>query len=206
MAPFEALYGRKCRSPSGWSEAGELELTGPEIVHETTEKIKVIQDRLKIAQDRQKSYADSKRREIEFQQGDQVFLKVSPMKGVIRLGKRGKLNPRYIGPFRIIRRIGPVAYQLALTPELANVHDVFHVSMLRRYTADPSHILVQQTIEIEKNLSYEERPVRILDRQEKRLRNKVIPLVKIWWENQPGNKASWEKEDDMHLKYPHLFA
>ena len=133
-------------------------------------------------------------------------MKVSSMKGVIRFGKRGKLNSRYVGPFRILERIGLVAYRLAPTPDLANVHDVFHVSMLRRYVSNPSHILVRPTIEIQKNLSYEERPVRILDRQEKRLRNKVIPLVKIWWENQSGNEATWEKEGDMLLKYRQLFA
>ena len=127
------------------------------------------------------------------------------MKGVVRFGKRGKLNPRYVGPFEILGRVGPVAYRLKLTPELTNVHDVFHVSMLRKYIPDPSHILAQPPIEIEKNLSYEERPVRIMDRQEKRLRNKSIPLVKIWWENQSGNAATWEKESDMRLRYPHLF-
>ena len=120
-------------------------------------------------------------------------------------GRRGKLNPRYVGPFKILERIGPVAYRLALSPELANVHDVFHVSMLRRYVSDPSHVLIRPTIEIEKNLSYEERPIRILDRQEKRLRSKVIPLVKVWWENQSRNEATWEKETDMRQKYPRLF-
>ena len=135
-------------------------------MRETTEKIKVIQERLKTAQDRQKSYADAHRRELEFEKGSRVFLKVSPMKGVVRFGKRGKLNPRYVGPFKILGRVGPVAYRLKLTPELANVHDVFHVFMLRKYIPDPSHILVQPPIEIEKNLSYEERPVRIMERQE----------------------------------------
>ena len=127
------------------------------------------------------------------------------MKGVIRFGKRGKLNPRYVGPFEILRRIGPLAYKLALSPELANVHNVFHISMLCKYVPDPSHILVQPTIEINRNLSYEERPICIMDRQEKRLRNKVIPLVNIWWENQSGNEATWEKESEMRQKYPHLF-
>ena len=156
MAPFEALYGRKCRSPSCWTEVGEAEITGPDIVLETTEKIKMIQDRLKVAQDRQKSYADTNRRELEFQEGDWVFLKVSPMKGVVRFGKRGKLNPRYVGPFEILEKIGPVAYRLALTPEFSNVHDVFHVSMLRKYVADPTHVLEQPPIELERNLQYEE--------------------------------------------------
>ena len=143
---------------------------------------------------------------MEFYKGDKVFLKVSPMKGVIRFGNRGKLNPCYIVPFKILGRFGLVAYRLALTLDLENVHDVFHVSMLRCYISDPSHIIVRSTIEIEKNLSYEEWPVRILDQQEKRLRNKVIPIVKIWWENQSGNKATLEKEADMLPKYPQLFA
>ena len=205
MAPFEALYGRKCRSPSCWTEVGEEKITGPDIMLETTEKIKMIQDRLKVSQDRQKSYADANRRELEFQEGDWVFLKVSPMKGVVRFGKRGKLNPRYVGPFEILEKIGPVAYRLALTPEFANVHDIFHVSMLRKYIADPTHVLEQPPLALEKNLRYEERPVRIMDSRVKQLRSKIIPLVKVWWENQTTGEATWEKESDMRQKYPHLF-
>ena len=205
MAPFEALYGRKCRSPSCWTEVGETEITGPDIVLETTEKIKLIQDRLKVAQDRQKSYADANRREVDFQEGDWVFLKVSPMKGIMRFGKKGKLSPRYVGPFEILEKIGPVAYRLALTPDFANVHDVFHVSVLRKYIADPTHVLDQPPIELEGNLQYEEQPVRIMDSRVKQLRNKAIPLVKVWWENQTTAEATWEKESDMRQKYPHLF-
>ncbi|GJR70855.1 hypothetical protein Tco_0016920 [Tanacetum coccineum] len=126
-APFEALYGRKCRSPVCWAEVGEAQLTGPEIIHETTEKIFKIRDRMQAVRDRQKSYADKRRRPIEFEIGDKVLLKVAPWKGVMRFGKRGKLNPRYIGPFRIIERIGPVAYRLELPQELSRVHNVFHV-------------------------------------------------------------------------------
>jgi hypothetical protein len=205
MAPFEALYGRKCRSPSCWTEVGKAELTGPEIVQETTEKISLIQDRLKAAQDRQKSFADANRRELEFQEGDWVFLKVSPMKGIVRFGKRGKLNPRYIGPFEIIEKVGPVAYRLALTSELSNVHDVFHVSMLRRYISDPTHILERPPIQLKENMRYEEQPVRLLDTRVKQLRNKRVPLVKVWWENQTTAEATWELESDMRRKYPHLF-
>ncbi|GJS73249.1 reverse transcriptase domain-containing protein [Tanacetum coccineum] len=126
-APFEALYGRKCRSPVCWAEVGEAQLTGPEIIHETTEKIFKIRDRMQAARDRQKSYADKRRRPLEFEVGDKVMLKVAPWKGVMRFGKRGKLNPRYIGPFRIIERIGLVAYRLELPQELSRVHNVFHV-------------------------------------------------------------------------------
>ncbi|GJT16228.1 reverse transcriptase domain-containing protein [Tanacetum coccineum] len=135
-APFEALYGRKCRSPVCWAEVGEAQLTGPEIIHETTEKIFKIRDRMQAARDRQKSYADKRRRPLEFEVGDKVMLKVAPWKGVMRFGKRGKLNPRYIGPFRIIERIGPVAYRLELPQELSRVHNVFHICNLKKCLSD----------------------------------------------------------------------
>ena len=111
--------------------------------------------------------------------GDQVFLRVSPWKGILRFGKRGKLSPRYIGPYEIVDKVGEVAYRLRLPSELANIHDVFHVSMLRKYIADPSHILKEQPIQLKENLTYEEHPVEILDRRNQVLRNKVIPLVKV---------------------------
>ncbi|KAL6956543.1 hypothetical protein U1Q18_052838 [Sarracenia purpurea var. burkii] len=205
MAPFEALYGRRCRTPTFWEEKKGNLLTGPELIQETANKVCQIQKCIKIAQDRQKSYADANRRELQFQEGDMVFLKVSPMKGIFRFGQKGKLSPRYLGPFEILEKVGPVAYRLALTPELAQIHNVFHISMLRKYVADPSHVLTQPPVQLNYDLSYEERPVRIMDQQEKRLRNKVIPLVKIWWDNQSGGEATWEKEIDMRQKYPELF-
>ena len=131
-APFEVLYGRKCRSPICWSELGESQVTGPELVHETTEMVVQVQNRLRAAQDRQTSYADVRRKPLEFQVNDRVMLKVAPWKGVIRFGKQGKLSPRYIGPFEILERIGPVAYRLKLPQELSSVHDVFHVSNLKK--------------------------------------------------------------------------
>ncbi|KAL5538486.1 hypothetical protein UlMin_044642 [Ulmus minor] len=123
------------------------------------------------AQSRQKSYADRRRRPLEFKEGDYVFLKVAPMKGVMRFGKKGKLSPRYIGPFEILERIGRVAYKLALPSELASVHNVFHVSMLRKYVSDPSHVLESEPIEVREDLTYQEQPVQILDRKDKALRN-----------------------------------
>ncbi|KAI3703185.1 hypothetical protein L1987_73086 [Smallanthus sonchifolius] len=137
-APFEALYGRKCRSPICWTEVGDSQLTGPELVFETSEKIVQIRNRMAAARDRQKSYVDKRRKPLEFQIGDMVLLKVSPWKGVIRFGKRGKLNPRYVGPFKILKRIGPVAYQLDLPERLSGVHNVFHVSNLKKCLADES--------------------------------------------------------------------
>ncbi|KAD4889179.1 hypothetical protein E3N88_21252 [Mikania micrantha] len=123
-APFEALYGRKCRSPICWSEVGDNLITGPELIQETTDKIAQIQQRLQATRSRQKSYADKRRKPLEFQVGDRVMLKISPWKGVVRFAKKGKLTPRYVGPFEIIERIGPVAYRLSLPDELSGVHDV----------------------------------------------------------------------------------
>ena len=146
MAPYEALYGRKCRTPMCWTELNELKLIGPDIVKDIEEKVQVIRQRLKAAIDRQKSYANLKRRDIEYNVGDKVFLKVSPWRKILRFGQKGKLSPRFIGPYEILERIGPVAYRLALPSEFTKLHDVFHVSMLGRYRSDKSHILPMQEI------------------------------------------------------------
>ncbi|XP_060183240.1 uncharacterized protein LOC132613216 [Lycium barbarum] len=179
MAPYEALYGRKCRSPAGWFEVGEANLFGPDLVHQAIEKVKLIQELLLTAQSRQKSYAYVRRRELEFQVGDWVFLKISPLKGVMRFGKKGKFNPRYIETYKIIRRVGQVAYELELPSELQTVHPVFHVSMLRKCISDPSRIVPVDDIQVTENLTYEEEPIAILDRQVRRLRNKDVTSMKM---------------------------
>ena len=120
---------------------GDRRLLGPDMVQESTEKIRIIRKRMKAAQSRQKAYADQRRRPLEFAEGDKVFLKVSPIRGVMRIGRRNKLGPRYVGPFEILKRIGPLAYRLALPPEMVKIHNVFHISQLRKYTSDPSHVL-----------------------------------------------------------------
>ncbi|GJV18570.1 putative reverse transcriptase domain-containing protein [Tanacetum coccineum] len=135
-APFEALYGRKCRSPVCWAEVGQVQLTGPEIVRETTKKVIQIKQRMQAAHDRQKSYADLKRKPMKFQVRDKVMLKVLPWKGVVRFGKRGKLNPRYVGPFKVLEHVGSVAYNPKLPQELSRVHNTFHVSNLKKCYAD----------------------------------------------------------------------
>ena len=145
MAPYEALYGRKCRTPICWDEVGEQKLSSEELIKFSTEKIQIVRKRLKVTQDRQKSYANTREKDLEFEVDDMVFLKVAPWKRVIQFQKKGKLNPRYIGPFRIFERIGPVAYRLELPPELSWIHNVFHVSMLRKYISDPSDILEAPT-------------------------------------------------------------
>ena len=133
MAPYEALYGRRCRTPMCWTEMNEHKIIGPELVKDTEENVQIIQQRLKAACDRQRSYANLKIKDIEYEVGDKVFLKESPWKKILHFGRKGKLSPRFIGPYEVLERVGPVAYRLALPPELAKLHDVFHVSMLRRY-------------------------------------------------------------------------
>ncbi|KAG8486038.1 hypothetical protein CXB51_019344 [Gossypium anomalum] len=182
MAPYEALYGRKCRMPLYWTELKENQIYGVDLIKETEEKVKVIRDCLKATSDRQKSYADLKQKEIEFQVGDKVFLKVSPWKKVLRFGRKGKLSPHFIGPYEIIEKVGLVAYRLALPPELERIHDVFHVSMLRRYRSDPSHIISLTKIELRLDMTYEEEPIKILARKVKKLRNKSVALVKVLWQ------------------------
>ncbi|KAL2243581.1 UNVERIFIED_CONTAM: Transposon Tf2-12 polyprotein [Sesamum indicum] len=205
MAPYEALYGRRCRSPICWDIEGLRQLEGPELVQETVEKVQVVKKCLKAAQDRQKNYVDQHRREMEYEVGDKVFLKISPWRGILRFGKQGKLSPRYIGPYEIIERIGPLAYRLALPAELSQIHDVFHVSMLRRYRSDPSHIIHEPEIEISEELTYVEEPAEILDRNVRKLRNKDIPMVKVRWSHHSPREATWEVEEHMKEKYPYLF-
>ncbi|KAL4011015.1 hypothetical protein IC575_028057 [Cucumis melo] len=205
MTPFEALYDKCCRSPICWGEVGEQRLMGPELVQSTNEVIQKIISRMQTAQSRQKSYADVRRKDLEFDVGDKVFLKVAPMKGVLRFKRRGKLSPRFVGPFEILERIGPVAYRLALPPSLSVVHDVFHVSMLRKYVPDPSHVVDYEPLEIDENLNYTEQPVEVLAREVKMLRNKEIPLVKVLWQNHKVEEATWLREDNMRSRYPKLF-
>ncbi|GJZ36169.1 putative reverse transcriptase domain-containing protein [Tanacetum coccineum] len=205
-APFEALYGRKCRSPVCWAEVGQVQLTGPELVQETTEKIIQIKQRMQVARDRQKSYADLKRKPMEFQVRDKVMLKVSPWKGVVRFGKRGKLNPRYVGPFKVLEKVGSVAYKLELPEELSRVHNTFHVSNLKKCYADEPLAVPLDGLHFDDKLQFVEEPVKIMDREVKQLRRSRVPIVKVRWNSRRGPEFTWEREDQFRKKYPHLFA
>nr|GEV31037.1 putative reverse transcriptase domain-containing protein [Tanacetum cinerariifolium] len=181
VAPFEALYGRKCRSPVCWSEVGDAQLTGPEMIRETTEMNVQIKNQLLVACSRQKSYADVRRKPLEFEVGNKVMLKVSLWKGVIRFGKCGKLSPRYIGPFKILSRVGSVAYKLKLPRELQGIHNTFHVLNLKKCLSDEDLIIPFDKVRIDEKLHFIEEPIEIMDREEKQLKQRRIPIVKVQW-------------------------
>ncbi|GKF07807.1 hypothetical protein Tco_0042031, partial [Tanacetum coccineum] len=205
-APFEALYGRKFRSPVCWTEVGEAQILIPELIQETTEKIVQIKQRMQAAHDRQKSYADLKCKPMEFQVGDKVMLKVLPWKGVVRFGKRGKLNPRYVGPFKVLEKVGEVAYKLELPEELSRLHNTFHVSNLKKYHADEPLAVPLDGLHLDDKLYFVEEPLEIVGREVKRLKQSQIPLVKVRWNSKRGPKFTWEHEDQFKKKYPHFFT
>nr|GEX40818.1 putative reverse transcriptase domain-containing protein [Tanacetum cinerariifolium] len=189
-----------------WTEIGESQLIGSKIVHETTEKIFQIKERLKTARSRQKSYADKRRKPLEFKVGDRVLLKVSPWKGFVRLGKKGKLAPRYVGTFEIVERVGRVAYRLKLPQELSYIHDMFHVSNLKKCLAESDAQIPLEEIKVDKSLRFIEEPIEIVERDVKKMKRRKIPLVKVHWNSRQGAEYTWEREDQFKTKYPHLFA
>ncbi|KAK6137922.1 hypothetical protein DH2020_028335 [Rehmannia glutinosa] len=184
MAPYEALYGQKCRSPLHWE----------------------IDDQWTRRKTRQKSYADKRRKDLEFEAGDEVFLRLLPRKGLINPKKGGKLSPRYIRPYKILQRIEKLAYRLELPAQYAGMHDVFHVSRLKKYRPGPEHIITRDAPPLMENLSYTEEPIRIIDQQIRQLCNREIPMVKVVWRNHNRDEdATWEMEEDMRNQYPELF-
>ncbi|GKC10701.1 hypothetical protein Tco_1007483 [Tanacetum coccineum] len=161
---------------------------------------------MQAARDRQKSYADLKHKPMEFQVGDKVMLKVSPWKGVVRFGKRGKLNPRYVGPFKVLEKVGEVAYKLELPEELSRVHNTFHVSNLKKCHADEPLAVLLDGLHLDDKLHFVEEPLEIVGREVKRLKQSRIPLVKVRWNSKRGPEFTWEREDQFKKKYPHLFT
>nr|GEZ06039.1 putative reverse transcriptase domain-containing protein [Tanacetum cinerariifolium] len=185
-ASFEALYDRKCRSPVYWTEVGGAQILGPELIQETIEKKVQIKQGMQAARDRQKSYADLKRKPIDFQVEDKVMLKVSPWKGVVHFGKWGKLNPRYVGPFKVLERIGDVTYKLDLPEELSRVHNTLHVSNLKKCHADEPLAIPLDGPQLDDKFHFVEKPVEIVDREVKRLKQSRIPLIKVQWNSKRG--------------------
>jgi hypothetical protein len=190
MAPFEALYGRKCRTPLYWNQTRESQVFGPEILQEAEKQVQIIRENLKTAQSRQKSYVDNRRRELIFEVGDFVYLKVSAMRGMKRFKVKGKLSPRYIGPFKILERKGEVAYQLELPDNLLDVHDVFHVSLLKKYLRVPEEQLPMEELNLKEDLTYSEYPIRILEISCRITRSKVINMFKVQWSHHSEDEAT----------------
>ena len=188
-----------------WIEMEESSITGPDLIRDTSEKVSLIRQRLLTAQSRQKSYANVRRRPLEFEVSDHVSLKVIPKRGVVRFGKRGKLSPRFIGPFEILEMIGTIAYRLVLPPSMTGVHEVFYVSMLRKYTPDPAHVVDWGQIEVDTNGTFEEGPVCILDCRDQVLRRKTVRLVMVLWWHYGVEEFKWERKDTMRATYPFLF-
>ncbi|GKC77088.1 putative reverse transcriptase domain-containing protein [Tanacetum coccineum] len=205
-APYEALYGRKCRLPICWSEVGDSQIIGPELIREMTENIVQIKKRLLTARSHQKSYADRRTKLLEFEVDDMVLLKVSPWKGAMHFGKHGKLSPRYIGPFKILARVGPVAYTLELPEELKGIHSTFHVSNLKKCLAEGDIVVPMDEIQLDDKLHMIEELVEIVDREVKRLKQSRIPIVKVHWNSQRGLKFTCKREDQIKNKYPHIFT
>ncbi|GJW64419.1 putative reverse transcriptase domain-containing protein [Tanacetum coccineum] len=205
-APFEALYARKCHSPIMWAEVGKWHLIRSELVQETNEKISQIKDILKVVRDHQKSYAIKRRKPLEFSVGDHVLLKMSPWKGVVRFEKKEKLAPRFVGPFKVIESVGTISYRLRLPEELNGVHDMFHVSNLKKCLADPTLQVPLDEVQVDAKLNFVKKLVEILEREFKKLKRSRIAIVKVRWNLKRGPEFTWEREDQMKLKYPHLFS
>jgi hypothetical protein len=177
MSPFEALYGRKCRTPLYWDQTGERQFFGPELIQEAEEQVRMIRENLRIAQSMQKSYADTRRRLLEFKEGDHVYLKVSPIRGMRRFKVKGKLSP----------------------------HDVFHVSQLKKCLRVPEEQLPMEDLSIQDDLTYAEYPIKILDTLTRVTRNKVIKMCKVQWSHHGEDEATWEREEELRIDFPHLF-
>jgi hypothetical protein len=206
MAPFKMLYGRRCQTPLFWNETGEQKVFGPDILEEVEKQVRMVKENLHVAQSRQKSYADHRRRELSFDVGDFVYLKVSPMRGLRRFKVRGKLAPRFIGLFKIVEKRGEVAYQLELPPQLSDVHNVVHVSQLKKCLCVPEEQIPMEDLDAKEDLSYQEYPIRILEISERVTRNKKIKMCKVQWSHHIEDEATWEREEELKAEFPSFFS
>ncbi|WVZ93258.1 hypothetical protein U9M48_039253 [Paspalum notatum var. saurae] len=201
-SPFEALYGKRCRTPLFWNETGEKQVFGPDIIQDAEQQLRIVQENLRVAQSRQRSYADVRRRDLSFKVDDHVYLKVSPMRGIRRFNMKGKLAPRYIGPLKILEKKGEVAYRLELPPSLSGVRDVFHVSQLKKCLRVPEEQIPLEGLEVQEDLTYTEHPVKILDTSERNTRNKNIKMCRVQWSHHTEAEATWEREDELKAHTP----
>jgi hypothetical protein len=195
MSSFEALYGRKCQT-----------LEGHAFVKEAEEKFALIRKRLLEAQSRHKSYADNRRRELRFKEGDFIYLKVSPMRGAKRFQVKGKLALWFVGPYPNMGRVGPAAYRLELPESMSDIHNLFHVSQLSKCLQVPESHIEEETIQIQKDLQYREKPVKILESAVQKTRNSEVRLCKVQWSREGEEEATWESEDSLRREYPYLFS
>ena len=190
MSPFEALYGRKCRTPLFLDQTRGRQFFGPEFIQEAEEQVRIIRENLRVAQTKQKSYADNRRRPLEFEERNHVYLKVSALCGMRRFKVKGKLSPRFIGPFRVFRQVGDMAYQLELLNNLSDVHNVFHVSQLKKCLRVPEEQLPMEELSVQGDLTYTEYPIKILDTLTRVIRNKVIKICKVQWSHHGEDEAT----------------
>ncbi|WVZ80628.1 hypothetical protein U9M48_028087 [Paspalum notatum var. saurae] len=205
-SPFEALYGRRCRTPLFWNQTGEKQVFGPDLIKEAEQQIKMVRENLRVAQSRQKSYADVRRRDLTFKVDDFVYLKVSPMRGIRRFNMKGKLAPRYIGPFKIVERKGEVAYKLELPPNLSGIHNVFHVSQLKKCLRVPEEQAPLEGLDVREDLTYTEHPVKILEASERVTRNRRVKMCECGGNITRRMRQTREREEELRATYPGLFA
>jgi hypothetical protein len=189
-----------------WNKTGERKVFGPDILEEAEKQVRMVKENLCVAQSREKSYADHRRRELSFEVGDFVYLKVSPMRDLHHFKVRGKLTPRFIGPFKILEKRGEVAYQLKLLPQLSDVHDVFHVSQLKKYLCVPEEQIPMKDLDAKEDLSYQEHPVRILETSERVTGNKRIKMCNVQWSHHTEDEATWEREEELKAEFPCFFS
>jgi hypothetical protein len=198
MVLLEMLYGRRCRTPLFWNETGERKVFRPNILQEVEKQVHMVRENLRVAQSRQKSYADHRRRELSFDVGDFVYLKVSPMRGLRHFNVRGKLAPRFIGSFKMLEKRVEVAYQLELLPQLSDVHDVFHVSQLKKCLRVPEEQIPIEDLDAKEDLYYQEYPIKILEMSERVTRNKRIKMCKMQRSHHTEEEVTWEREEQLN--------
>lgn len=205
QSSFEVLSGRRCRTPLNWPDTGERQYFGSDMIQEAEEQVRIVSEKLKTTQSCQKSQYDRKHKAMTYEVGEKAYVRVTPLKGTHRFGIKGKLAPRYIGPFHILAKRREVANQLELPSHLSRVHDVFHVSQLRRCFSDPIHGVDHEMLDLQDNLTYWEYPIRIIDQAERTTRRHNIKFLKVLWSHHFEKEATWEREDRLRLEYPTFF-